>query len=237
MANNKVINYVRGMVVCGLVTISSQGKGAVLCRGDMSKGGTCSVTVANMHPAQFALGMIEVQNRAAKIAAMSTHARNAYLATHIAPLVIGPGGTFYPTDRHHLARAMAIAHGESSTLNAVIQENWSHLSHADFWAAMESAHYVYLFDEHGVGPMAPESLPESILSMKNDPYRGLVWGVKEEGAIGDSDTPFYEFQWAQYFRGLIDESIVTSDFSAATAQAAALARSPAASFLPGYVGN
>lgn len=206
------------------------------CNINMAEGTTCEVRVTDLKPTQFSVGMIEVQERARKISHMDDSERHDYLEDHVTPLVIGLDG-FYPTDRHHLARALLIARGERSKLVAEIQRNWSDKSTTAFWQAMVENNFVYLYNEQGVGPLNPTLLPTRIADLRDDPYRSLVWGVQDEGAIGECNIPFYEFDWASYFRPLISQALIQRDFAAAKHRAESLARSPNARDLPGFVGH
>ncbi len=71
-----------------------------------NKGDTCKTTIAGLHPTQFNIGQREVDQRAAKFSDMSDKKLQKYIDQNPAPVAIGPGGEFYMTDHHHLARAL-----------------------------------------------------------------------------------------------------------------------------------
>ena len=43
--------------------------------------------------------------------------------------------------------------------------------------------WLYLYDGRGIGPRPAEQLPTSLLGLEDDPYRSLVWKLKQEGWI------------------------------------------------------
>ena len=96
--------------------------------------------------------------------------------TRIEPIVIGPGGAFYITDRHHLARALYDL-GEATTYCKVL-DNLSGLQPDAFWKHMEDSNGVYLKDDQG-NVITPRDLPTSIRELRNDPFRSLAGAVRE----------------------------------------------------------
>jgi hypothetical protein len=178
--------------------------------------------------------MKEVEMRAEKLRQLSAEKLQKYLSKKVAPIVIGPGGIPYLLDHHHLARAL-IASGTSKLLIAEVKENWSKLSEPEFWAKMKAQNWVYLRDETGKPISDPKYLPPSIAAMHDDPYRSLSWLVREQGGYQETDNPYAEFQWADFFRARIQLVNNTNAFDQATAQAVKLAHSPDARSLPGYV--
>jgi hypothetical protein len=200
----------------------------------LPKDAICEVKIADLRPTQFCLGMVEVRLRAAKVRDMTPHKLDAYLDDHLATIVIGPGGAPFIVDRHHLARLMIEAKA-GPAIRARVLENDSKLTEQDFWAHMQDKQWVYLYDEHGKGPFQPSDLPRTIADMRDDPYRSLAWLVRERGAIHNVETPFAEFQWANYFRSRVPIQPADSDLDQAAATAVPLAHLPAASGLPGFI--
>jgi len=53
----------------------------------------------------------------------------------------------------------------------------------------------------GQGPRHPSELPSSLLTLEDDPYRSLVWKLKQEGLIKPQvHIPYHEFRWAAWLR-------------------------------------
>jgi hypothetical protein len=71
---------------------------------------TISCQVKDLHPTQFAVGMLEVSSKSDKLAKKERAKKlDAYLrkVKHAEPVVIGPSGIKYITDHHHLAAALS----------------------------------------------------------------------------------------------------------------------------------
>jgi len=200
-----------------------------ICSAATEPGTACRVRVRDLRPTQFALGLREVDQRAARLARLEPAALDKYLAANPEPVVIAPGGLVFMIDHHHLARAL-IQNGVAET-HAVVEANLSR--DADFWSTMQSRGWVYLCDASGRGPLRPDELPDSVDQLPDDPYRSLAGEVGRRHGFEASDTPFVEFFWANFFR---PRMTIGDDFAAAVEQALALARSPAACGLPGYRG-
>jgi len=194
----------------------------------------CEVPVSILRPTQFSVGMKEVEIRAEKLRQLSPEKLQKYLSKKVAPIVIGPGGIPYLLDHHHLARALILSRA-GKYLFAEVKENWSKLSEQEFWAKMKEHNWVYLRDETGKPVSDPQNLPPSIEAMHDDPYRSLSWLVREQGGYHETDNPYAEFQWADFFRARIQLGNTTNALDQATAPAVKLAHSLDARHLPGYV--
>jgi hypothetical protein len=72
--------------------------------------------------------------------------------------------------------------------------------------------------------------------LKRDAHRDLAWSVREAGGFMKSDLPYAEFRWAQFLRSRIPRTSVLRDFEYAHDRGMMLARSQAASHLPGFDG-
>ena len=199
-------------------------------------GAHCTVDARRLRPTQVAVGFKEVELRLAKYRALSPKKQDRYLRERPLPLVIGPGGEPYILDHHHLAR-LALQAIAPPLLYAEIRENWRTLAPAEFWERMQARHWVYLFDEQGRGPLSPSELPARIDAMRDDPYRSLAWAVRQRGGYAESDAPYADFQWANFFRTRIALDDVKTRFTDATDRALALARSEEARALPGFGGQ
>jgi hypothetical protein len=160
------------------------------------------------------------------------------------PVIIGPGGVFYITDHHHLARALYDI--DRSHTYCVIVDNLSDESVEDFWRRMEENNEVYLKDKNGK-KITPSELPTSIKDLSNDPFRSLAGAVREscgfeKDAKASRGEDYVEFQWADYLRthwpqtGIAAEDI-DSDFDTAVNAALDLTAQTDAMSLPGYTGK
>ena len=194
----------------------------------------CAVEIAILRPTQSAVGMKEVEIRAEKIGKMTAKELGHYLRKHVAPIAIGPGGVPYLLDHQHLARALLQARA-SRILYAEVKENWSKLSAPEFWARMREHNWVYLHDETGKPFSDPASLPQTIESMRDDPYRSLAWLVREKAGYLQTESPYADFHWADFFRVRVALGNGTNAFDEATREAIKVAHSPEARDLPGYI--
>jgi hypothetical protein len=73
---------------------------------DLHEGAQCLIEITQLHPTQAAVGYFEVKQKADKLSGKKPSKFREYLAEHVVPIVIGPGGGAYLTDHHHLARAL-----------------------------------------------------------------------------------------------------------------------------------
>lgn len=204
-------------------------------RPDLPAGAAYAIDARQLHPTQFSHGWREVVYKAAKINALSPAEVTAYLKKKDVPVVIGPGGVPYLTDGHHTLRSLIESKAPDKTAYGHILANWSDLDDATFWTRMEANNYTYLKDATGRS-LPPDALPENLLVMQRDVWRGLAWAVMEANGFREMKGVFFqEFRWADYFRDKIrwddrdDEA-----FAEAVKAASVLAQAPAAARLPGY---
>jgi len=126
--------------------------------------------------------MVEVRIKAEKlkdeIQGRSESGFLKYLLRHNKeePVIIGPGGIFYVTDHHHLARALYQV--GASTTYCTIVDNLSDAKVDDFWKHLKENNEVYLEDQNG-NPIKPDDLPTSVKDLRNDPFRSLAGAVRE----------------------------------------------------------
>jgi hypothetical protein len=221
-----------------------------VCDAQSTKGDICLCKLSDLHPTQASVGMAEVRIKAEKlkdvIQGRSEKDFLKYLLKHNKeePVIIGPGGTFYITDHHHLARALYEV-GASETY-CIIVDNLSDAKMDDFWKHLKDNNEVYLKDPNG-NPIAPYDLPTSIDDLSNDSFRSLAGAVREscgfeKGDKSSSGEDYLEFQWADYLRahwaqtGIATKDIDTN-FVSATNAALQLAAQKDAASLPGYTGK
>jgi hypothetical protein len=198
------------------------------CDAQSQKGDLCLCEIADLHPTQTSVGMAEVRLKSEKLENKMEQRSEAdflnYLRKHekVEPVTIGPGGVFYITDHHHLARALYDI-GVAETY-CTITDNLSNLKQDQFWKQMEDNNEVYLKDAAG-NPIKPQDLPVAIKDLGN--------------ATGED---YLEFKWADYLRGRwtqtgISPGAINADFNDATVAALRLAAEKDAAGLPGYTGK
>src|SRR5476651_713504 len=68
----------------------------------------------------------------------------------------------------------------------------------EFWKQLQSEGWIYLHDQFGKGPHAPELLPVDIRGMADDPFRSLAWELRQVKGYTKVDRPFCEFSWANF---------------------------------------
>lgn len=193
------------------------------------------IRLRDIRPTQFALGFRRVDEKAEKIHEMDRDQLHSYLKKHTVPYVFGPGGLIYAIDKHH--HGLALLREDVEEVYGKVFDDLSDLSPAEFWKAMIRKKYVYLKNEYGEGPLNPETLPKSLLDMKDDPYRSLASAVRHEGGFEKTNTTFSEFTWAEFFRDRIILEPGEKGFKKAVSKGLELARSKEASRLPGYIGD
>jgi hypothetical protein len=101
---------------------------------------------------------------------------------------------------------------------------------------MKEKQWVYPYDQDGK-PCAISDLPKDIRGLADDPYRSVAWQVRERGGFEKTEKPFAEFKWADFFREHLKTHPLHHDFEEAVKEAMALAQSPEARRLPGYIGK
>jgi hypothetical protein len=221
-----------------------------VCDAQSKTGDICLCKLSELHPTQASVGMAEVRIKAKKlkdeIQGRSGPDFLNYLRKHnkVEPIVIGPGGIFYITDHHHLARALYDL-GETTTYCSVVDK----LPDAKldvFWKYMEDNNKVHLEDHNG-NVITPRDLPTSIKDLRNDPFRSLAGEVRKFCGLdkddkGSSREDYLEFRWADYLRerwaqtGIAPEEI-DRKFDSASKAALRLAAQKEAASLPGYTGR
>lgn len=165
-------------------------------------GSILRLKVQDLSPTQCGVGMLEIDEKSAKIASKSPKALEDYLFSRPVPAIIGPKGKCYITDHHHLTYSMYVAKVKAKVV-VEVQANWSaYISERQFWKRMQASGYVYLYDIQGGGPIRPDQLPKGIKDMKDDPYRSLSWLMRQDAVyLKDPSRPlFAEFVWADFFR-------------------------------------
>jgi hypothetical protein len=201
------------------------------CGPDLKKGDFCHPDISELHPTQTSVGMVDVAAKRAEMAGLDSGAMRKYLRENRVVVVIGPEGKLYMIDRHHTTRA-AYAEGRRDVY-AVVEDNLSHLSEEDFWAAMKKRRWVRLMRPDGI-LLEPAAMPKHIRSLPDDPYRSLAWIVRKSEGFEKTNIPFAEFEWADYFREKITEAEL-KDWDGAVKEAIRLATTNFTKGLPGHL--
>jgi hypothetical protein len=177
------------------------------------------------------LGMGEVARKRKSWKSQDAKALAGFLAHHMVPVVVGPGGRRYLIDHHHLARALHDEGVESVFVSIVA--NFSKLDADAFWNIMDFHGWAHPYD--GKGRRRPYSdLPKTVAAMEDDPYRSLAGELRYVGGFAKDSTPFSEFVWADFLRRRIKPKDLHKSFEAATEKALTLAKSDEANYLPGW---
>lgn len=177
---------------------------------------TQKCAILDLKPAQIAVGLLEIEHKIRQFAHLSRDAFHDYSAAHPVPVVLSDHG-LYIIDHHHLCRAYhELGH---SHVQVAIQADFSD-DPAGFWARMEAAHWVLPQDQFGVRHPY-RHLPIDIRGMADDPYRSLVWRLKELGYWTKVAVPFAEFQVANFFRPIVEIGNTKASFGQGVAAAIA----------------
>jgi hypothetical protein len=190
--------------------------------------------ISTLHPTQLTVGMIEVQDKKAHLASLNPQDRQDFMQAHPMPAAIGPGGSLYITDHHHLGRA-ALEAGVSKGFFLVEADLSAH-GMGDFWKEMDRNQWVHPLDENGVRHYYA-AIPQHLEKLVDDAYRSLAGCVRNAGGFDKTPTAFAEFVCADFFRRSIPVEDVKADFQAAVRTALLLARGKLANGLPGYREN
>jgi hypothetical protein len=192
------------------------------------------VEIHRLHPTQMTVGMIEVEDKRAKLAALARHELRDFMAGHPIPAVWGPDDKLYLIDHHHLARAASEADVPTGFFE--VEDDLSKLEFKQFWTRMSLARWAHPIDERGK-VQAFDDIPKHVEKLKDDVYRSLAGYVRAQGGFEKTPTAFAEFQWADFFRSRVPVGPTREDFDRAVEKALKLAVSPVAAALPGFKGS
>jgi hypothetical protein len=211
---------------------------AAACGAGSKTGVPCSCAVRTLRPLQGAMGMEEVRDKADKIKAKPGKECRK-LASDPIKVVRGPGGALFITDHHHGADAWRLADRPFALCE--IADRAPPSSEAQFWSDLTKDHLVRLADADGKS-ISPEQLPSGLAQLPDDAYRSLAWRLRKNGGFCRSTMlhkEFAEFIWADWLRMRPEVPIdaVRASAKKMLPIALALASSPAAKDVPGYVGD
>ena len=195
------------------------------------------VPIAQLRPTQLCVGLAEVRSRLRDFGAENTRERRSYLGSKPVPLVRSADGSVWMVDRHHRLRALIEIEPGATAFGYVVLE----LDSPDpqqVLAALHQRGWLYLYDGRGLGPLPPSALPEQLTGLQDDPYRSLVWKLKQEGVLAAAPLiPFHEFRWGAWLRSRPLPPFSSEQLEPALPRARALARSGAAAHLAGWKGS
>lgn len=190
----------------------------------------CDIAISALHPTQTGIGLIEVEERAARLRGKQDLGK--FTAQRPVPVVQAPDGSFYLTDSHHLVSVLYRVGAQRVTAQVIGRFS----DPGSFWREMQARHWVYLFDTRGQ-PIPPQALPRSVADLADDPYRALAGYAEDAGYFKKTDAYFMEFAWARYFGNKMGwQSIDRMNLLSALQTAERLACRPEARDLPGYAG-
>ena len=191
------------------------------------------VPILDLRPTQMTVGMIEVERKRKAWAAKREDAKDATLASHMVPVVLGPGGERYLTDHHHLARAL-LEEGQKEVYVTIIGD-LRKAERSYFWNMMNYHGWTHPYDPKG-RRCGYDELPHTVEGLEDDPYRSLSGALRNLGGYAKDSTAFSEFVWADFFRPRLKRKDIARDFDAALKEAYTLSKAADADFLPGWCG-
>lgn len=194
--------------------------------------------ILDLRPTQFAVGMLEVDQKIKEMGQLSKAERRAYLKENEVPVVRGPDNQLYVVDKHHfllVCHSLGVRKVWVRIVKDLHRQKWTFLQ---FWKWMLKSRNTYPYCQFGEGPRKPYYLPHDVRGLADDPYRSIAWFVRKAGGYENTSTNFAEFEWANFFRSknLLDREGVAG-LTRAAERALILARTPAAKRLPGYLGS
>lgn len=206
-----------------------------------------------LHPTQMTLGYMEVDEKAKKMRTFSRENRHKYLKSKPIPVVNGPDLKFYLIDHHHMTRALLL--NGYHHVYCYLVAHFHDMPMDKFWECMNKNKWVYPVEQLGQTKSCMD-IPNSVIELKNDPYRSLAGLVRRQGAYQKCPTPFEEFKWAGFFRthlpqlqyefaqlesknGVLENCLSTKKtnelLNKYSKEACMLAKMPEAAHLPGFI--
>src|SRR5208283_3841638 len=119
-----------------------------------------------LRPTQLSVGYAEVQLKREEWRAMKPRERDAELARHVFPSVLGPERAHYIIDHHHLGIALI----ESGVREVWLAEfdDLSWLEPPVFWRTMEYRSWTHPYDHRGRRRSYKE-MPTRLMQLRDDP--------------------------------------------------------------------
>lgn len=192
--------------------------------------------ILKLKPTQFAVGMLEVDEKIKEVKKYSKKQIKKYVHDHVVPVVRSPENELYIVDRHHFLSVCLHLGIEKVFVEVIKDFHKTEMSYVEFWDWMRESRNSYPYCQFGEGPRNAIYLPNDIRGLGDDPYRSIAWFVRKAGGFENTEKYFAEFQWANFFRSkkLLD-SEGRKGLPAALKEAVRLAQTPEAEKLPGYI--
>ncbi len=191
--------------------------------------------ILSLRPTQFAVGMLEVDEKIKEVVELTKSELKDYIKNNIVPVVRSPDDELYVVDKHHFL-SVCYHIGIKKVRVEIIKDFHSEkIDYIKFWKWMDRSRNSYPYCQFGEGPREALYLPQDIRGLADDPYRSIAWFVRKAGAFENSEKNFAEFQWANFFRSkklLMKHG--RKGFPEALVEAVKLAQSDEAKELPGY---
>lgn len=203
------------------------------CKPTSAVGTLCRAPFEDLAPSQSNVGLRQVLDQVKELKGKSREELLKFLKKRPAPVVRGPNGRYHLLDRHHLSRTLAEM-GASEFL-VEIKQDWRNLTPTQFWKKMIELKWVWLKTAQGQS-ILPSALPTHVRLMGDDPYRSLAGAVQNANGFDKVDVYFLEFYWALFFRKTLPHADLRTEagFQKAVQMGIQIARSSAASGMPGY---
>jgi hypothetical protein len=192
--------------------------------------------ILNLRPTQFAVGMMEVDEKIKEVSTYTRKKLRKYVRSNIVPVVRGLDRELYVVDKHHYL-TVCYQLGIEKVKVEIIKDfdADTDLTYEEFWKWMMNSRNSYPYCQFGEGPREPLYLPHDIRGLADDPYRSIAWFVRKAGAFENSDRNFAEFQWANFFRSKnLLQKHGKKGLPEALVEAVKLAQSEEARVLPGF---
>lgn len=193
------------------------------------------VKVLNLRPTQFAVGMLEVDEKIKEVSTYSEKQLKKYIKCNVVPVVRGHDEELYVVDKHHFLTVcynLGIKKVHVDIIKDMKDEN---MSYEEFWEWMVDNRNSYPYCQFGEGPREALYLPHDVRGLADDPYRSIAWFVRKAGAYENSNRNFSEFQWANFFRSKkLLQKHGKKGLPEALVEAVKLAQSDEARELPGF---
>ncbi|MFM0356523.1 ParB/Srx family N-terminal domain-containing protein [Paraburkholderia nemoris] len=190
--------------------------------------------IKDLRPTQLTHGLREIRQKIQFYQSLSGHDLDMAIAEKPVPLVIGPGGSSFAIDHHHVATALW--HAGIKVMPAVLVADFSSLPDQEFWLSMENRRWTYPYDAKGQRRCFTD-MPAHVWELADDEYRSLAASVRDAGGYEKTTVPLEEFRWADLFRTYLPYPGTDDEFASVERQALKLAKSKAAAGLPGYLGK
>lgn len=191
--------------------------------------------VLNLRPTQFAVGMLEVDEKIKEVSQFSKKKIKKYIKKNVVPVVRGQDNELYVVDKHHFLTVCYNLGIKKVNVDIIRDMKDENLSYEEFWNWMVDNRNSYPYCQFGEGPREALYLPHDIRGLADDPYRSIAWFVRKAGGYVSTDANFSEFQWANFFRSKhLLKKFGKKGLPEALVEAVKLAQSEEASCLPGF---